>query len=214
MGRTARWPPARQARAAFPAHRGCTRSLILKILSILSSSTKTADPLAGITGFKRLRYRIEHAALEAIAWLIPRLPYDGIEPLANMLGSLAYAVDERGRTSALENLKSAFGDEYTPDERERIAKASYQNFARTMLSLFWSPNLTNSRWKKVLRVEGLEFDPCHGDPAQPGALLLRAFRKFRVAQPCVGVRHRHGADHFSEIQESAARAGFQPGCAR
>jgi lauroyl/myristoyl acyltransferase len=176
VGRTARRPSARQARAALPAHRsaGC---LILKILSILSSPSPS-DPLAGITGFKRLRYRLEHAALEAVAWLIPRFPYDAIEPLANMLGSLAYAVDARGRTSALENLKSAFGDQYTPDERERIAKASYQNFARTMLSLFWSPNLTNGRWKKVLRVEGLELDSCHGDPSQPALYFCAHFGNF------------------------------------
>jgi lauroyl/myristoyl acyltransferase len=137
-----------------------------------------SDPLANIPTFKRLRYRLEHAALETIAWLIPRLPYDGIEPIANMLGSLAYAVDARGRTSALENLKSAFGDAYTPDERERIAKASYQNFARTMLSLFWSPNLTNGRWKKVLRIEGLDLDACHADSAQPALYFCAHFGNF------------------------------------
>jgi lauroyl/myristoyl acyltransferase len=87
-------------------------------------------------------------------------------------------VDERGRSTALENLRAAFGDKYSPADRERIARASYQNFARTMLALFWSPNLTNDRWKKVLRVEGLDSDPCHRDPAAAGIYFCAHYGNF------------------------------------
>jgi Kdo2-lipid IVA lauroyltransferase/acyltransferase len=137
-----------------------------------------SDPLAGVTGFKRLRYRVEYWALELVAWFIPKLPYPAIEQLAHELGTLAYRVDARGRTNALENLKAAFGDEYTPDERENIARDSYRNFCRTMLSLFWSPNLTEGRWKKALRVEGLENDSCHHNPAEPGIYFCAHFGNF------------------------------------
>ena len=140
--------------------------------------SSSSDPLAGVTGFKRLRYRVEYWALEAVAWFIPKLPYDALEQLAHGLGGLAYHVDARGRSNALENLKSAFGEEYTPDERERIAMASYRNFARTMLSLFWSPNLTAGRWKSVLRVEGLDTDPIHHDPTQAGIYFCAHFGNF------------------------------------
>jgi len=87
-------------------------------------------------------------------------------------------VDDRGRSTALENLRAAFGDRYTPADRERIARASYQNFARTMLALFWSPNLTNDRWKKVLHVEGLDSDPCHRDPAAAGIYFCAHYGNF------------------------------------
>jgi lauroyl/myristoyl acyltransferase len=136
------------------------------------------DPLEGITGFKRQRYRLEYWALEAVAWFIPRLPYPAIQQLSDALGALAYHVDARGRSNALENLRAAFGDEYTPEDRERIAKGSYQNFARTMLSLFWSPNLTGGRWKKFLRVEGLDADSCHHDPTEPGIYFCAHFGNF------------------------------------
>jgi KDO2-lipid IV(A) lauroyltransferase len=152
-------------------------SKILKILSILSSSTQP-DPLANVTGFKRLRYRIEYWALEFVAWFIPKLPYGALESLAHELGGLAYHFDARGRSNALENLRAAFGDEYTPDERERIARDSYRNFARTMLCLFWSPNLADGAWKKVLRIEGLETDTCHRNPAEAGIYFCAHFGNF------------------------------------
>jgi lauroyl/myristoyl acyltransferase len=125
------------------------------------------DPLAGVTGFKRFRYRLEYVALESLAWVVKHLPYEALEPLAGGLGSFAFAIDTRGRTTALENLRVAFGETYNADERERIARASYRNFARTMLTLFWSPNLTDDRWKKVLHIEGLDADPVHRDPDEP-----------------------------------------------
>lgn len=135
----------------------------------------TPDALAGVPPLKRLRYRLEHSALEAVAWLIPHLPYGALRPLADALGSLAYCLDARGRGNALENLRAAFGDEYDPAARARIARASYRNFARTMLALFWSPNLTGDRWRQYLRVEGLDADPIHRDPAQPGLYFCAHF---------------------------------------
>jgi Kdo2-lipid IVA lauroyltransferase/acyltransferase len=137
-----------------------------------------SDPLASVTGFKRLRYRIEYWALEFVAWLIPKLPYPALEQIAHELGGLAYAVDARGRTNSLENLRAAFGDAYPPDEREDIARASYRNFTRTMLCLFWSPNLTGDRWKKFLRVEGLENDSCNLNPAEPAIYFCAHFGNF------------------------------------
>jgi lauroyl/myristoyl acyltransferase len=137
-----------------------------------------SDPFASVTGFKRFRYRAEYWALEFVAWLIPKLPYPAIEQLAHELGGLAFAADARGRTNALENLRAAFGEEWTPDEREDIARASYRNFTRTMLSLFWSPNLTGGRWRKVLRIEGLDSDPCHRDPNEAAIYFCAHFGNF------------------------------------
>lgn len=47
-----------------------------------------------------------------------------------------------------------------------------------MLSLFWSPNLTGGRWKKYLRVEGLDNDTCHHNPAEPGIYFCAHFGNF------------------------------------
>jgi len=137
------------------------------------------DPLPPeIAGFKRLRYRLEYRALAAAAWLLPKLPYETLEPLADMFGALVYVFDWRGRGTAEENLKAAFGFQYDADERAHIARQSYQSFARTMLCLFWSPNLTKENYRDYLRIEGLDNHPIHRDQQSPGVYFLFHFSNF------------------------------------
>ncbi len=96
---------------------------------------------------KKLRYFIEIKLLDLAVWLLPRLPRHLLMVLSRILGTLAYWVDERGRTTALENLRCAFGDQFNVAQRRRIARCSYQVFARTFVDLFWSPQLTAENWK-------------------------------------------------------------------
>lgn len=96
---------------------------------------------------KKLRYFLETALLEVVAWILPRLPRSMLLGLARGIGTLAFHLDKRGRTTALDNLKHAFGDHYDDAGRRRIAKGSYQTFARTFLDLFWSSRLTKDNWQ-------------------------------------------------------------------
>jgi KDO2-lipid IV(A) lauroyltransferase len=97
---------------------------------------------------KKLRYFFETALLETAAFLLPRLPRRLVMSLSRGVGSLAYLGDKRGRETALDNLRCAFGDRYTLADRKRIARGSYQVFARTFLDLFWSAKLTEKTWQK------------------------------------------------------------------
>jgi KDO2-lipid IV(A) lauroyltransferase len=97
---------------------------------------------------KKLRYIFEIKLLDLAVWLLPRLPRHLLMVLSRLLGTLAYWVDKRGRTTALENLRCAFGDQYTMAQRRRIARSSYQVFARTFVDLFWSPQLTADNWRQ------------------------------------------------------------------
>lgn len=72
--------------------------------------------------------------------------------LSRGIGTIAYWADKRGRTTAHENLRSAFGDRYTPGERATIARRSYQIFARTFLDLFWSSRLTKDTWQQFFTI--------------------------------------------------------------
>lgn len=96
---------------------------------------------------KKLRYFLETAVLEAVAWILPRLPRRVLMALSRGIGSLAFHLDKRGRKTALDNLRCAFGDQYDEAGRRRIAKGSYQTFARTFLDLFWSSKLTKDTWQ-------------------------------------------------------------------
>ncbi|CAN5400728.1 lysophospholipid acyltransferase family protein [soil metagenome] len=111
------------------------------------------------------RHRIEHLGLATLVWLVGRAPYRWLRPIANFTGAAVFLGDIRGRSVALANLDTAFGDSLSPTRKKQIARASYQNFGRTVLELFWAPNLTSEFAHRVTRFEGLEY-PCHGDKNQ------------------------------------------------
>lgn len=120
-------------------------------------STPSPSPeTSPLTPWKRLRYRLEAAACQLLVWGIPRLSRRNCVRLANAAGTLAYKIDGRGRAAAFGNLECAFGDRFSPAERARIVVASYRNFVRTMLDLFWGQNLNPANLPRWLTVENLE----------------------------------------------------------
>lgn len=106
--------------------------------------------------WKKIRYRLEFVTVWSIASCIPLLSRRGCVALAKFLGSVAFRLDQRGRAVSLANLAAAFGEKYSARQRTQIARASYQNFARTMVDLFWAPRLTRENVEGYLRVEGEE----------------------------------------------------------
>ncbi len=106
--------------------------------------------------WKEFRYRLEALGCRLLMRGLPRLSRRGCLRLANGLGALAYLLDARGRGVALANLECVFGDRYTPAQRRALARASYRNFLRTMLDLFWARNLTPANHHAWLRLEGFE----------------------------------------------------------
>ncbi|CAN5502131.1 N/A [soil metagenome] len=109
-----------------------------------------------MSSWKNLRYRLEHRGLELLAWGIPHLSRRSSVSLGLILGDLACFLDRRGRAVAHANLECAFGGRYTLAERMEIVRASYRNFARTMIDLFWSQNITPANYRDYLRLEGFE----------------------------------------------------------
>ena len=101
---------------------------------------------------KKLRYFLEVSLLESAAWILPRLPRPVLLGFARLIGTIAFYVDKRGRNTALENLRAAFGKLYDEPQRRRIAKGSYQTFARTFFDLFWSSKLTKDNWQDYFDV--------------------------------------------------------------
>jgi Kdo2-lipid IVA lauroyltransferase/acyltransferase len=124
------------------------------------------------------RQRLEFLGLSTFVWLVGRLPYGWLRHIAGVLGSIVFAFDKRGKEVALANLNAAFGDSRTPAEKRRIAVGSYRTFARTMLELFWSPNLSEPVARRIARFEGLDLDGCHTDPQQPAVYLCLHYSNF------------------------------------
>ena len=92
--------------------------------------------------WKSFRYQLEWLGVRLLAAIVPRLP----RPVAVQFArrspgrSRAY-LDRPGRRVALSNLEAAFGDRFSAAERARITRESYQQFAATMIDLFWSPRI-------------------------------------------------------------------------
>ena len=110
---------------------------------------------------------------------------------------------------ALANLDSAFGDSRSRQEKRRIAVGSYQTFARTMLELFWSPNLSEPVAREIARFEGLELDSCHTDPRQSAVYLCLHYLKFRVVEPIARLHNREYSGDRAAIQEPPHRSDFR-----
>ncbi len=109
-----------------------------------------------MSSWKSFRYRLEARLCRLLARAIPRLSRRHCVKLSWVLGDLAYALDGRGRSVARENLACAFGDRFSPAWRRAITRASYRNFVRTMMDLFWAQRLTAETWRKWIQPEGFE----------------------------------------------------------
>ena len=105
--------------------------------------------------WKAFRHRLERRGVAALAWFIPRLSRSQCVKLGVLLGDAACALDARGRAVAHANLECVFGPMPAAQRRE-LVRASYRNFVRTMLDLFWAQNLTAENHAQYLRLEGFE----------------------------------------------------------
>lgn len=103
----------------------------------------------------RWRGVLEYAGMALATRVVPLLPYCALRHLARFAGTVVYSLDARGRTTALENLRCAFGEQMSMKRRRQVARASYATFARTMLELFWAPNLTPEFFAKWVEIEGI-----------------------------------------------------------
>ncbi len=91
--------------------------------------------------WKKIRQRIEAALCRLGFWLFPHLPRPVLLALSRAGGNLAFVLAGAQRRVALENLRLAFGDMLSDTERRRIARRSFQSFARTGLESMSSTRL-------------------------------------------------------------------------
>jgi lauroyl/myristoyl acyltransferase len=107
--------------------------------------------------WKKIRHRLEWLAVKSATKIVPLLSRNACYRLAQFIGAAAATFDRAGRRVALSNLQVAFGDEISPDRRNRIVRESYQHFARTMIDLFWSPRLTRENYARHIDVVNLDL---------------------------------------------------------
>src|SRR5437667_3999318 len=106
--------------------------------------------------WKRIRYRLEWLGLVLATKLIPLCSRTVCYHIAQAAGALLSCVDRPRSQVALSNLEVAFGDRFSPRERRKIARESFQHFARTMVDLLWSPRLTQENFSRYIELRNFE----------------------------------------------------------
>ncbi len=106
--------------------------------------------------WKEYRYQWEVFGCRLLAGAIPLLSRRGCIALGQILGILGYWFDFRGRPVALANIALALGHRLTKEQQRLAVRMSYQNFAGTMLSLFWSPRITARNAHEFIEPVGFE----------------------------------------------------------
>ena len=102
------------------------------------------------------RKKVRRPALEYLTYLAVRglvalaqmLTIEQAYALAGFLAWVLYRVDVRHRRVGVENLEVAFGDRYTPEERDRIVREVFRHFCCMAMELMHTPrrmHLTNYR---------------------------------------------------------------------
>jgi lauroyl/myristoyl acyltransferase len=123
----------------------------------------SVEEMASVPFWKRQRYRLERVGLLAASWIVCRLSWRAIGPLADFIGSVFFAFDRHRREVTLANLRCVFGSSYSERELHAIGRKSYGVFARTALELLWSPNLSRETLDTIITTEGLDPMPQHGE---------------------------------------------------
>jgi KDO2-lipid IV(A) lauroyltransferase len=120
---------------------------------------------------KKLRYKLEYVLVLAGAKVMQSIPLEWAQAFARFCGRWAYRLGV-ARRAALDNLALAF-PEMAPAQRRRIALASYEQFATTMIELTRMPVSSGAELAAMFEFEGLElFDKLKAE--KRGAVCVSA----------------------------------------
>jgi Kdo2-lipid IVA lauroyltransferase/acyltransferase len=123
--------------------------------------------------WKRIRYSLEWLGLVLATKLIPLCSRRVCYYIAQTAGTLLSFVDHHRYHVAVSNLGVAFGDRFSQQMRRKIARESFQHFARTMVDLLWSPRLTQENFSQYIELEN--FDETARDTGPERSLMIACY---------------------------------------
>ncbi len=96
-----------------------------------------------------------YALIRAIFCLVQILSYETARKLSRGLAWLAYTIDRRHRLAADENLRHAYGDTLTPEQRDVMIREVYAHFCRVLIEIIHlSRRLHTQNWKRYAELIG------------------------------------------------------------
>ncbi len=118
------------------------------------------------------RYKLELGAYRGAKFLMKLLPQAAQMTLGRWGGRLGYLLDARHRRVALQNLELVY-PEWSPAERQKVAKQSFENIGTAAVELGTSSDLDRESYLARLDIEGWEHLE-RAEKAGNGVLLMTA----------------------------------------
>jgi KDO2-lipid IV(A) lauroyltransferase len=113
--------------------------------------------------------------VRGVSFLINLLPESFALWVGRQMGNVAYYLDWEHRNVALQNLRIAFGQEKSEEERRSIAKRNFQNMGMMVIEFFRIPGMDTEAIKRKVSVEGLEEALKLLEKKKGGLLLIGHF---------------------------------------
>lgn len=105
---------------------------------------------------RRLANALIYGLARAVLWGLACLPMRLASWLGARLGDALYLALPSRRRVTLDNLALAFGQEKTAQERQHIARATFQSLGQHLMDFSHLGQMTATRFRQVCLVEGLE----------------------------------------------------------
>jgi len=152
--------------------------------------------------WKRIRYRLEWIGLLLATKLIPLCSRRVCHYLARLAGALLSFVDRPRYRVTLSNLEAAFGDRFSPTERRKLARQSFQHFAQTMVDLLWSPRLTQQNFSRYIECQNFEETARDTGPARSIIIACYHYGNFEWLSLACGFLDLKGTIISQEFKNS------------
>src|SRR6266536_4717048 len=153
--------------------------------------------------WKRIRHRLEWLGLFLATKLVSLCSRRGCYYLARTAGALLSFLDQQGYQVALSNLEVAFGDRFSPKERRKIARESFQPFGRTMVDLLWSPRLTRENFSQYIDLENFEETARDTGPERSLMIACYHYSNFEWLSLACGFLNLKGTIISQEFKNSS-----------
>lgn len=118
--------------------------------------------------------------LRGFSFLINLLPEDFALWVGRQMGKAAYYLDWEHRNVAHQNLRIAFGQEKSEEERRSIAKRNFQHIGMMAIEFFRILGMDTETYKRKVSVEGLEEALKLLEKKKGGLLLIGHFGNWEL----------------------------------
>ena len=153
--------------------------------------------------WKRIRYRLEWLGLVLATKLIPLCSRRACYHIARAAGALLSFVDRHHYHVALSNLEVAFGERFSAENRRKIARESFQHFARTMVDLLWSRRLTQENFSQYIDLENFEETARNTGPERSLMIACYHYSNFEWLSLACGFLDLKGTIISQEFKNSS-----------